>query len=56
MIDRNGIEQKMDEIIDIADWEIHPEYEVFPEGARDKSLLICPASPPFDFCLSGLYQ
>lgn len=53
MIDRNGIEQKMDEIIDIADWEIHPEYEVFPEGARDKSLLICPASPPFDFCLSG---
>lgn len=53
MIDREGAEQGPDQVIDIAGWDIHQEYEVFPVGARDKSLLVCPSPAPFDFCLPG---
>lgn len=53
MIDREGVEQGPDQVIDIAGWDIHQEYEVFPVGARDKSLLVCPSPAPFDFCLPG---
>ncbi|PWV75313.1 MULTISPECIES: hypothetical protein [Halomonas] len=53
MIDREGVEQGPDQVIDIASWDIHQEYEVFPVGARDKSLLVCPNPAPFDFCLPG---
>ncbi|MCI0592367.1 hypothetical protein C8E00_10231 [Chromohalobacter marismortui] len=51
MIDREGVDQKPDQIIDIADWDTHQDYEVFPVGARDKSLLVCPDPAPFDFCI-----
>lgn len=51
MIDREEIDQKPDQIIDIADWDIHQDYEVFPVGARDKSLRVCPYPAPFSFCL-----
>lgn len=52
MIDRQNIYQSPDEIIDISAWGADGEYEVFPVGARDKSLLICPADAP-QFCLPG---
>lgn len=51
MIDREGVEQGPGQVIDIAGWDIHQEYEVFPVGARDKSLFVCPDPAPFDFCL-----
>lgn len=51
MIDRKGIDQGPHQVIDIADWYIYRDYEVFPEGARDKSLRVCPDPAPFDFCL-----
>jgi len=53
MIDRDNVYQEPHQIIDLADWETHQDYEVFPVGARDKSLRICPDPPPFDFCLAG---
>jgi hypothetical protein len=53
MIDREGIYQKPDQIIDIANWNIHQDYEVFPVGAREKSLRVCPVKAPFDFCIPG---
>ncbi|UQG55376.1 MULTISPECIES: hypothetical protein [unclassified Marinobacter] len=40
-------------MIDIAGWDIHQDYEVFPVGARDKSLRVSPGPAPFDFCLAG---
>ncbi|WP_280553575.1 hypothetical protein [Halomonas sp. 25-S5] len=49
MIDREGVEQGPGQVIDIAGWDIHQEYEVFPVGARDKLLLVCPDPAPFDF-------
>lgn len=51
MIDRAETEQEPDQVIDIAGWDIHQDYEVFPVGARDKSLRVCPNPAPFDFCL-----
>ncbi|GGY02264.1 hypothetical protein GCM10007160_32770 [Litchfieldella qijiaojingensis] len=53
MIDREGIEQAPDQIIDIADWPVYKDYDVFPEGARDKTLRVCPEPPLFRFCLPG---
>ncbi|HBP40999.1 MAG: hypothetical protein ACTJG4_09565 [Vreelandella alkaliphila] len=53
MINREGIFQRPDQVIDITGWDVHRDYEVFPVGARDKSLRVCPASPPYDFCLPG---
>lgn len=53
MIDREDVWQKPDEVIDISGWQIHQDYEVFPVGARDKSLRVCPDLAPFKFCLPG---
>ena len=53
MIDRNNVHQEPHEIIDVADWPVHADYEVFPVGARDKSLRICPSTCQFQFCLPG---
>lgn len=53
MIDRENVYQQPNQIIDVADWEIHQDYEVFPIGARDKALHVCPDPAPFDFCLPG---
>lgn len=53
MINREGIHQRPDQVIDIASWSTHRDYEVFPVGARDKSLRVCPSPAPFDFCLPG---
>ncbi|WP_330924455.1 hypothetical protein [Candidatus Sororendozoicomonas aggregata] len=51
MIDRKNIYQSSTQIIDVAKWPVHQDYEVFPVGARDKSLRVCPDKAPFDFCL-----
>ncbi|ATH79457.1 hypothetical protein CLM76_03960 [Vreelandella venusta] len=51
MIDREEVYQQPNQVIDIADWDTHQDYEVFPVGARDKSLLLCPDPPPFGFCI-----
>lgn len=53
MINRYLIGQNSNQVIDIADWNVHEDYDVFPEGARDKSLRICPDPAPYDFCLPG---
>jgi hypothetical protein len=36
--------------VDTSAWKTHEDYEVFPIGAREKSLLIAPKIPP-PFCL-----
>lgn len=51
MIDRESVHQKNNQIIDISSWNSHGEFEVFPVGARDKSLRICPDTFEFDFCI-----
>lgn len=51
LIDRENIHQKADQIIDISTWPSHEDYEVFPIGARNKSLRICPDTFEFDFCI-----
>lgn len=53
MIDRDNISQLPNQIVDIVDWPIFEEYEVYPVGARDKSLRICPDPSPYEFCLTG---
>ncbi|MFC0336924.1 hypothetical protein SAMN05421848_3063 [Kushneria avicenniae] len=53
LIDRSDIDQKANQIVDISGWPIYGDYEVFPEGARDKSLRISPNPSPYSFCLSG---
>jgi len=52
LINREDIYQSAEQIIDIADWPVHEDYEVFPIGARDKSLRICPSNSP-SFCIAG---
>lgn len=51
MIDRENIHQKSDQIVDVSTWDYHDEYEVFPTGAREKSLRVCPQMNDFDFCI-----
>lgn len=53
MIDREGIDQGEDQVIDIADWPVYEDYGVFPEGARDKTLRVCPDPAPQAFCIPG---
>lgn len=43
--------QKADEVVDIANWPVG-EF-VYPEGAREKSLLYCPTSAPERFLITG---
>lgn len=51
MIDRDNTHQTANQIIDVASWGSYDEYEVFPTGARDKSLRICPDNFEYDFCI-----
>ena len=53
MIDREDIFQPAEQVIDIVEWPVHDDYEVFPIGARDKSLRICPVSEAHPFCIGG---
>lgn len=49
----NGIDQRLNEIVDIAYWPVANDYGVFPVGARDKTLRISPRQPSFEFCISN---
>ena len=53
MIDRENIQQHCDQIVDIAKWPVYQDFDVFPEGARNKSLRVCPKENPFNFCIPG---
>ena len=44
----NILDQTPKQLIDVASWS-HDEYSVYPEGARDKSLIYCSANPQFEF-------
>jgi len=52
LIDRDNIEQSHSDPIDVADWESYGEFDIYPEGAREKNLIICPEGQP-DFLISG---
>lgn len=47
------IEQSSTEPVDVADWRPDEEFEVYPEGARDKSLLHSPVDPTQSFLVSN---
>lgn len=51
MINRESTHQRPDQVIDITGWDVHEDYDVFPVGARDKSLRVCPNPAPYDFCV-----
>lgn len=53
MFDRPDVRQLPNQIVDTADWLAFEDYEVYPVGARDKSLRLCPDPPPYTFCLPG---
>ncbi len=46
-----NIVQPVDQAIDVADWRGDMEFEIYPEGARDKSLLISPDQIGYDFLI-----
>lgn len=43
------IDQPVNQAIDVANWKGDDEFEVYPEGARDKSLLISPLQSEYPF-------
>ena len=43
------ITQSIDQPVNIAVWRRDEEFEQYPEGARDKTLVYCPVSAPYDF-------
>ena len=43
------IKQLANQAVDVSDWIRDEEFAEHPEGARDKALLYCPSSRPFDF-------
>lgn len=49
--DGESVLQKPDQVIDIKNWYI--ESKNYNEGAREKSLIICPAACKFEFCITN---
>ena len=47
------INQPITQAIDIANWRGDEEFEIYPEGKRDKSLLISPQQSNFEFLISN---
>ncbi|MGZ8911312.1 MAG: HipA domain-containing protein [Methylococcaceae bacterium] len=47
------INQPVDEPVNISNWKGDEEFEVYPEGARDKTLLYSPAPAPHEFLISN---
>jgi hypothetical protein len=45
------INQPITEAVNISSWKKDEEFGIYPEGARDKTLLYSPASPPHDFLI-----
>lgn len=47
------IEQPVSQPVDVFDWKGDEEFEIYPEGARDKSLLISPVKSEYEFLVSN---
>lgn len=47
------IEQPITEAVNISNWKKDDEFAVYPEGARDKTLLYSPPSSPHEFLISN---
>lgn len=45
------IKQPITEPVNISNWKKDDEFAIYPEGARDKTLLYSPASPPHEFLI-----
>jgi hypothetical protein len=45
------IEQPFNQPVNVSDWKGDDEFEIYPQGARDKSLLISPAQSEYDFLI-----
>jgi hypothetical protein len=45
------INQPINHPVDVANWKGDEEFEIYPEGARDKSLLISPQQSEYDFLI-----
>lgn len=45
--------QPIDQPVDIAEWRRHEEYEQYPEGAREKTLIYCPQSFLYSYLIPG---
>lgn len=45
--------QSSNQPIDVSSWRRHEEFAEYPEGARDKTLLYCPAPAPYNFLREG---
>lgn len=48
-----AIEQPRNQPVDVANWTLDEEFGVYPEGARDKSLLYPPATSDYAFLIPG---
>ncbi|WP_347985744.1 HipA domain-containing protein [Methylomonas sp. AM2-LC] len=47
------IEQPNHQVVDIASWKGDDQFEIYPEGARDKSLLISPTGTDYSFLIEN---
>lgn len=45
--------QPVNEAINIADWPRDEEFEIYPEGAREKTLVHCPTPAPYSHLIAG---
>jgi len=46
-------EQTPEQVIDISGWAVEQEFDPYPEGAREKSCVICPDPAPYPFLIPG---
>ncbi len=45
------VDQPFNQPINVSDWKGDDEFEIYPQGARDKSLLISPAQSEYNFLI-----
>ena len=45
------IDQPLNQPVNVSEWKGDDEFEIYPQGARDKSLLISPAQSEYDFLI-----
>lgn len=47
--------QDVNSVVDVSAWQSDDEFRVYPEGARDKSRLLCPSDIGYDFLIPNHY-
>lgn len=47
--------QDVGSVVNVSDWSSDDEFRVYPEGARDKSRLVCPSDIRYDFLIPDHY-